>query len=518
VSKSFVIRLSVVVRFAALFLLLFASPLAAAQPEKSDFAAVGKDESVAHYERKSISYLRMLRTRGVSDDAYRILESAIRRNIELPRFDYNDIGHIDRLTPQDAAEAVQAYLDEIKLDRAREQAEFDFRFKDYSITAADLRRIADSAYLYQPHITSFVHERERYVVVVNGVRQVRRRWVARVSVAVRFYSVDFDRGRAEHMTTLRASGRGSVQVGFQGDDAARREAVASAAQSIGRELEKQVRAVDAFRLLTPIRAADLNSVTFELTRNEGLKLDQGFYVYDFFTDGSRKRAGYVRVRRVGDGEKRLDSAARNITVRQGWSFDEGQLLEEHPQKGLGFKLEARLQRLAVDPVPELQLPAAEHGAKLALEAQYHIAPLVGVSELYAVLGGHWLAASMMELGLEVGLDKRFFLRRLVMVPGIRLGGLRTYWHFAGLTGADAARTFRGDSLGVTPRMGFEFFLTPEFSLSAGVGYRLYSPQTVLSYEDGASESGSSYRDFGSRYDFRYNPSGWDAGAGVMFSF
>lgn len=495
---------------------------AATKDAKDALGALGKDESVATYERKSITYLEMLNRAGADDDVYSAVEAAVRANVELPRFDYNDVSRFRTLTPEGAAKLVKEYLDKVKLERAREQAqEYDVRFKDFVITGEDLRRISGSAYLYQPSLNYARAYKERYIIYQNGRPIVVQRWVADVRVTVTFYSVDFNSGTAKEMAQISASGSGSETIGgFSTGGGARASAIREAAGSAGFQLSKEVRKVDAFNLLTPVSAAGLNSVSFGLSKKEGLKLDQGFYVYDYLSTGGRERVGYVKVTRVGDGQKVLDSDAQNITVSNGLSFEEGQLLQEHPQLGIKITPSGGIQRFKTKAPAGLEVGEDQMAGKFRLDVSYDIAEKVNWPEVYATAGLHLSAGASydLEYGLEVGLDKRFYLRRLVLTPGVRVGFLRDHWAFntesALLDSYDDIRAeasnLVGSSLGVTPRFAAELFLNPEWSLTANVGYRFYTPQTVLSNPD----TDNTFEIPG----FEYNPSGLDATVGVSYTF
>jgi hypothetical protein len=495
---------------------LLAALPAAAQEAKDASEPKGKDESVATYERKSITYLETLDAAGAEPEVYDAVVAAVRRNVELPRFDYNDVSRFRSLTPAEAARLVKEYLDKIKLERAKEQAAFDVRFKDFTITGDDLRRIARSAYLYQPEITRGRTYKERYTVYRNGMAMTVERWVAEVGVRVTFYAVDFASGKADVMADLRASGRGSATVGLS--PSPRRDAINEAAASAGAELNKLVRSVDAFNLLTPIATAGLNSVTFALSKKEGLKLDQGFYVYEYLTTGGRERMGYVKVTRVGDGEKVADSEAQNITVSGGLRFDEGQLLQEHPQIGWAIRPEFGLKRFSLHAGDGIGMHSASAGGFGGVTAAYDIAEEVGIPEVHATATLSGMIANFAELGLEVGLEKKFYFRRLAVSPAVRVGLLRDWFSFdpngkafekLGNPGDVAA--MQGSSVGVTPRLGLEVFLTPEWALTAYGAYRAYTPQSSASLSN--TDTGNSYD-----FDFAYRPSGLEAGAGVAFTF
>jgi hypothetical protein len=490
---------------------------------KDGLGGLGKDESVATYERKSITYLEMLNHAGADDDVYAAVQAAVRANVELPRFDYNDVSRFRTLTPGDAAKLVKEYLDKVKLERAREQAtEFDVRFKDTVITGEDLRRIANSAYLYQPTLSHSRVRKERFVMYQNGRPVIVQRWVANLRVDVAFYAVDFNSGTAKEMGHISAAGSGSATIGgFNSSGGARSTAIREAADSAGSQLSKDVRTIEAFNLLTPIAAAGFNSVNFGLSRKEGLKLGQGFYVYDYLTTGGRERVGYVKVMRVGDGEEVLDSEAQNITVSNGFSFEEGQLLQEHPQHGVKVLPKVGILQHRVKAPATLGVDESSMAGAFGVEVSYDIGDRLGIPEVYAA-GALGLSAGSsynLEYGLEIGLDKRFYLRRLVLTPGFRVGILRTHWSFdptspllQGYENFEDASNLVGSSLGVTPRFGAEIFLTPEWSFVANAGYRLYTPQTSANLYN--PDTDASFDVDG----FEYNPSGLDASLGVSYTF
>lgn len=510
-----------------LLLLAAAAPAAARAAEpapaagataKDGLAPTGKDESVARYERKSITYLEMLDLANADADIYAAVEQEVRRNVELPRFDYNDVSRFRTLTPAEAARLVKEYLDTTKLERAKEQAAYDVRFKDYTITGDDLRRIANSAYLYQPALRSARAHKERYVIYQNGRPMIVQRWVARVDVRVTFYSVDFAQGIAKEMAVIGASGSGSSTIGFLGDGGSRDAAIREAAASAGQELRKDVRGIEAFNLLTPIAAAGANSVSFGLTKKEGLELDQGFYVYEYLTTGGRERVGYVKVTRVGDGKTEADSDAQNIYVSNGFTFDEGQLLQEHPQLGIRAQPEFGIQRYKLHAGPDLGIDSSSGGARIQVSVAYDIAERLGIPEVHAVADLHLMAANFLEYGVEFGLDKRFYLRRFALSPGFRVGFMRSMFALSteGFQDLEASDTFatvtmRGDSLGVTPRLGAEIFLTPEWSITGYAGYRLYTPLSDENVVD--ADTDEQYV-----FDFDYNPSGLQGGLGISYTF
>ncbi len=69
----------------------------------------------------------VLRDVSTDPDAYHLIERAIRSNVELPRFDYNDVSRFETLGPDEAAKLVKDYLDKVKLERARAgKAEYVF--------------------------------------------------------------------------------------------------------------------------------------------------------------------------------------------------------------------------------------------------------------------------------------------------------------------------------------------------------------------------------------------------------
>jgi len=172
----------------------------------------------------------------------------------------------------------------------------------------------------------------------------------------------------------------------------------------------------------------VNSVSFGLTRKEGLELDQGFYVYEYLTTGGRERVGYVKVTRVGDGKTEADSDAQNIYVSNGFTFDEGQLLQEHRRPASACSPSSACSATACTS-PDLGMDESSGGARLQVSVAYDIADKVGIPEVHAVVDLHLMAANFLEYGIEIGLDKRFYLRRLALTPGVRLGIMQNRWSF-----------------------------------------------------------------------------------------
>lgn len=476
--------------------------------------AVAQDNGagVVSTTRKSMTYVPMRNTAGATRDVYAEVERVVRTQVEQVRFDINELpGSLREMSVAEIAQLTRDYIDQIKLERAGERAEYDVRFKDLNITAADLVRIANSAYLYAPNLRHWNVEHTVSIVTRKQVPVRIDNYEATVGVNITFYRVDFDTGAAVEEFVLSTRGRGfaSSSPPFLTAAQARANAVAEALESLALDVRTKVRNLEPFKLQVNVERATGNGAYFPLTAKDGLVLDSLLKVEELTVDNKRLYAGYLIVREVGDGVTESQSYAQIISTKRGWTLSGGEMLAELAQKGYQFSVEGWAGSLDIQPDLQGRISAADTIGGLRLVATRLLAEELNFSGFRAGLNlGLGFAGDFIEGNAEIHLEKTWSFRRVFFGPALRVGALRA-WTAVDINefGSEAAAA---TSFGATAEGTANIFLTPNFYLRLRGGYRLYAPTTTLSFRDDTVVV--------SLDGFEYDPSGWQASGGLAWSF
>ena len=450
--------------------------------------------SVQQTERSSISRFRINVDR-VGERYQGAAAKAIAEAVELKRFDLNDLGAVQGLTLDELGRLVSKYLDAIKVERARSQAEFDARFKDEIITWDMLRRIVDSAFIYEATVTRYAAVKGRSSFV-PGVQT--QGWEATVAVRVQFWRVSFETGKVDPVATVKAEGTG-FSPGAGSD--ARDNAVESALALMKRKLSTEVRNRDEFSLATNITKAKWNSVWFPGTKGDGIMPDTLYKVQEQLASGELVNRGWVKTRSVGDGKKEFETRAQVIAVKRGWALEGGELLKEYAQSGLLFGVEGGA--VLTDIKGGSALGSAYDVSVMPFgAASFHMAANTrNVREFfYGARVQLGVAGGFIDLNLEPSIEKRFYLRRMITTLGLAVGYSRIFF-------ADSSDSYQMQSFGVHPYLELELWTTPVMQLYARGGYRLYTDASDPIDSDGNDVS---FRGLG------YSTRGLDFAVGLHF--
>ncbi len=450
--------------------------------------------------RKSLTYVRLANRAGARADDYALAEKTVRRNVEQGRFDINELPPgASALDVPALARMTRDYLDTVKLERAADRADFDARTKSLDITAEDLVRVAASGFLYAPVLRRLAVDR-RVMMVPQGGRMVRvETWVAEAVVEVVFWRLNFNDGTAQE--AYRVVAAGSSNGGF-GGGATRSDAVRGALADMGESLKVQVRNLADFRLQVNVERAGWNGAWLPLTVRDGLILDSLLRAEELTTDGTSRRVAWLAVRDVGDGKTESQSYAQVIGVRDGWSLTGGEMLFEVAQRGIGLQVSPLHAAVDVsDPSGNAATADRLWGGRLL--AAKRLAEATGISEFFAelaVAGG--LAGDLFEIGVAIGVAKRFSFHRFFVGLGVHAGPLR-------VQGPGPLGNGGAWSVGVDGELTLSAWLSPNFALEAWGGGRAYLPVDALYDSDDVMISDPG---------FRYRPTGWILGAGPVFRF
>ncbi|MCX5859788.1 MAG: hypothetical protein NT056_07840 [Proteobacteria bacterium] len=459
------------------FIFLALGPALAQQGATKEESEKGK---IGKYERKSISYFKTYYQVPMDQRHQEVTEKGIRGAVELGRFDYNAIP-IEVENINDLAQLIAKYVDQVKLDRAKAQGREDYRFKEKLVTGADLERIINSAYIYTPTVTKFKMERTSKTVhdSITGQNTTKNYWNATVGADVTFYHVtpQYVNGQIDsvQLTVLKTISQESTQDKeiipiLSPEDKAKWGAFDSAVNNpflgLARQIQVELRKITEFQLSAQVQSSGWNSVEFEFGKQSDVELDAGYKVYEEVAGKGKTYIGYAKVRRVGDekGQPPVSSRAQKIISKE--KIEAGTELKEYPQLLVDGYI-----RFGLLPIDQSNLNAdagsMAFGPVGGLELD--LARFIAVSELWFSAEGYIaMASDAYFYGVEGGLVKKFYLRRLALDLGVRGG-----WSRVTLSGG-ANDGYMQDQFGVTPYGGLELLLAPWLSVTGQVGFRLYT--------------------------------------------
>lgn len=504
---------------AAILLLLF--PNANAQERK--------------YERKSITSLgSVLIKPGLSPAPdLSIVQNRLKAYIELPRFDFNALSEQTMqefrqkasktdLSPESigavlnqtvvpkvlevvkavAALRAQGNLKEEDLARAAVD-----KMKGSGLTAEDIKKVYNSAFIYLPVITDYTEQTvaENFVVEVKGYILWYRIIVSddgKSASAVLLTNLSQPKGgsfshRADEKVKLK---RREVD----GKTYARLKAIGGWAQAEALAM----RDLPEFKLSAEIRSVEGQFVTAGLGKREGLNLDDGFNVVDFFDDGSggvlTKEIGFYRAAQVADN--RTDDSQSSLFygyIRAG--VERGSLLVERPRLPVDVRIRPRFSTLNI---PRTAIPADERtyntlraggfgfgnvfafndnassAASIDAALFLNLARYTGITQFFTVVEGSFTLPLMTgpnvfasSWSVYLGVQKKFWFSWINLSLGALAGG-----DFLSVSGSDntAGRLENLDltMLGARLEASLELMLTPDLLFSASLGYKLTTAPLV----------------------------------------
>ncbi len=502
-----------------------------------------KKEEAEKYTRKSITYLKMIyppRIEALSQeveflsgfDLVGFIEKKIREAVEMKRFDYNDVKIPEGANINDIAHLVKTYIDEVKVDRARAEAKMDWRFKDLVITADDIKRIAESAYLYRPEIRKF-HVKRKIVYdrdsgdITETIKQIflpfsgqikkrdgKAKDIIEVSIGVnvRYWRVDFDTGDPRDVAQIYAEHKNSVVVGedkiFETPLEAFIRCTDEAVFWLSRKINAETRKIPDFLLYGPVASVSAFKVFSPITKRDGAYLDSDFAVMERVEEETlpKNGAGEIGAGEIGAGEKgeKKEAEARKEErkikeIRVGWararkivedesslsefqilagSPEVGQLIKEYPLVGVGAFI---MGGYILGPkLTDTKGEVSKNGILISIRPKANLATAfsVNLSELYLIGGAGF---TFLQGGIDIagygGLRKKFYIRSLALAPQMLIGYSRLFIPVE--TGEEIAQ---GESIGIIPSLSLEMFFHPRFSVFVSAEYKLFTKVESAKYK------------------------------------
>lgn len=502
------------------------------------------DETQESYQRKSITYLGIVPEGvGVPEEDIGIIEKAIRRGIELKRFDYNAVALGNVYTIDQFVAELREYVKQRAVDRAAAEAEYEARFKRARVLASDIDRIMSSAYFYlikvvayraSPRICPWDPVAAAAQKCTPGAAGIQ----AMVNATVTFWKADLGEGGQPPYYTLVKEVRHAPVKGFAAYESppepppasapdeivrqfrqmlaaynarlpqlqqdARLQAVAEAAGGLSLWLSKGMKQIPDFQLKTPVQAALSDGVEFMLGKDEGVRLDDTYDVTEFDPSGKKKIIGYVKVRKIGEakgtGEGNPSYAEK---VKEKRKYVGGEQLYEHAMIGLAVGIHGVFEVVFKDLLKRLDEATGDEKMGFypgfGIYVDYNLAPVLGISEFYSSL-----EADVLLLGDDhnlihamLGFKKKWYITSLVVSVMARLG-ISYYLIGDTDTGDEVPDLY---AVGFDAGLGLEYYMIPEFSIYLKAMFRYFTAP----FEEG--------------YDERYEPEmGVNASLGVFLAF
>jgi len=493
-----------------LVLVLGLSTAAGAAEDKEQ--KMSADQTQQRYQRKSITYLGMVVAPAVRADAEHLglVEQAIRRGIELKRFDYNHVDLGRAFTIDQFVATLREYVKKRAVDRAAAEAEFEARFKQARVYMKDVERIMNSAYFYRINVKMLNVRRgkcpeKKAEALLLGCVPGAEGMLATLNASVTFWRANLvDESKPPYQLIKEVTHIKPVW-GFQelaleilkdpeklpqamhnAGLAATREAAGGLAQW----LSKGMKQIPDFKLKTPVQAALSDGVEFMLGKQEGVRMDDTYDVTEFDAAGKKSLIGYVKVRKIGDARasgEGTPSYAEKVKEKKG--FVGGEQLFEHPMIGLSAGVSFVLEVAVKDVLGQDGL-GIYPGA--ALYVDYDLAPLLNWPEFYVSAEADFLYVPTDFSGWNVflihamlGLKKKWYAESLVFTVGLR-GGISYYQVETDLG------SYEGDSLGfgADAYFGLEYYIMPEFSIFSKFAGRFFTnPMQMAGGGDADPEMG-----------------------------
>lgn len=471
-------------------------------------------ETQRKYERKSISFIDMLIVTSpnlkVRHDEVSYILKNIRKYIELERFDYNPIpenmmkelrtkltsrgvitlDELRGLIDETLVSSLKTILDMESEMRASELVSESDRAsfiateaKELGITAEDIEKVLNAAYLYIPALTNYTVSKD---TIKNKMR-------CTMGLAVIWYHLVYkgDKTHIELIKITKTKSLGTAALDAKGlkwppmigkKVNPREYAYYSAVNTASKNLQWEMKSLTLSKLSAPLIEAFSNSVKFNLGTKEGLKLDWKFDILETIeTEKGLKehKVGFVKVRSIANNKKNRNalSGAQPIIG----SFDKGMLAVEHPRLGMDILLRGCYFPVSVKESSSLK-DSSGGSFGIDISAQYNIGqglpgfmPPFMRSEVWSTMNFQFGIAPGIKTvektatisGAEFGFLKKLYFHRLALIGESRFG-------FSGLSlGKENA-----SSSGFTFLGGIEIAVLTDLNIGLQGGYRLYGEDNL----------------------------------------
>jgi len=323
------------------------------------------------YARKSVAFVDALMIADsdirLSNENERYLLNAVHESIRIPRFDYNPLPDVVQITFKKnlqtkgmvaddkiaavirdiIAPEIIKYLDVSKELRAQnlvsevqKNSFIAIKAKELGVTAEQMEQVMNSSYIYVPFISKYKLKKEKdekdlSVSVSGGL--------------IWFHIIAGDEPQVEKLATIRSDATSSAEkkkvYDFEGKKIDAEEYVyRTAVQTLTMNLQVLTRGIDMFKLTAPIADVDGRTIRFPLSKAEGIRMDEPFFVGEYSETKNGKikfrQSGFVRVGTVSDPNKPGKQLSTAWAVKKG-DWVRGMTILEHPRIGVDISVKPR---------------------------------------------------------------------------------------------------------------------------------------------------------------------------------
>jgi hypothetical protein len=475
--------------------------------------------------RSSVSYVDLMvieQGDNIASSDQQFLLDQIRKSVETPRFDFNPLpdkyvvafkqevrrGNLSEDQCRQALEThlmphlirVLKYYKEVRALPEVERHRFIVqKAKEDGVTAEDLTRVMNSAYIYIPSVQSYQLKRNG---TISAELEIGASWYHLVfegnTPVVRLEGRDLVSGEASASPTDTLHNK--VRVTPEGH--AFREAAEKAARNL------KVRVAERFPTRAPIDGIHGRYVHVPLGKKEGIGKDTKFYVAEYYENDQgeliRHDVGHVLAVSIGDNRQFSDNETRCMGIIG--SYETGMVAIEHPRLMVDLRVGGAWMPMTIDSFAVMigsqefvsidgDYTTGTFGGQAAL--QYDLASAMNVSQLFfnmqLNLGLARPDGSFRDddlpiitvVGLRGGFLKKFYLSRLALV--LEANGT---WQTVSMNNTvnDTKYEFQVQKFGGVVGGGLEFALGIDWNFGLGASYAFTEKHKYLELKiDGTAQ-------------------------------
>ncbi len=471
------------------------------------------------YERKSISYANVVLTTNpdikIDEKQANYIIKKFREYIEMPRFDYNPIPNelLSEFEFEVKSRGTRVTLDEVVeilkekfvpkiieildiekemraqnlVTEAQRNSFIATKAKTLGITAEQLMKVMNSAFIYIPVISDYKTEEVRGALSIT------------INAGAIWYRVTYDESGASDLKLVvkkETMGIGVAKIGkdfkHEGEKVNDKEyAFRTAVIALARDLQVATREIPEFQLGAQVIEVYPNHVTFPMGAREGIKIDDGFDLVEVQEnpDGEINfvKVGFARVTYVANNRTNPGVFSRaQIIIGRG--LEPGIYVSERPK--LPIDLVGRILnnpftvKLNNPYTGETITTNKMTGISIGVDLLYDLGRNINVPQFW-VGGGFSFGTGSVEnldiiknifwgqepnvliVELRGALVKKFYFKRFCALGRVDLILEETKF-------SKDEDELSHSSLGLGFGIGGEYVVTPDLNLGFNVGYRLFS--------------------------------------------
>lgn len=499
-------------------------------------------EEAGKYDRSSISYIDALwlldgSTRNMSGAQVGQILDATKKEIMMKRFDYNPLPSyikarfvaeanrslsnfagdddaalkaVTKVMNKTVVPEVVKILDATKELRAQkmltEEQKNSFitdKAKELGITAAELKKVMNSAYIFIPLA-------KNYVQTTNGDS-----YTEKISLGIIWWRISTEGGSAKATVATqdftKTMGMATVGASY-GAGGHKAYAFNSMVKNGARNLKVATQEIPEFKLSGQVLSGNGMKATFDLGKEEGIRVDDKYYIMKNTMDGKQKKAGWIIVKKVGDSTGSMGYQSKGQVISGKPMI--GSVVQEFPRLPIDITLGYKLVNYDINQskddgygeyIDSINISTVN---VLTAGASYNFGRHLKVSQLWFDFNygfgfgdaagsiRNWNKAltsdsayadaeKVQNVSFEFGLTKKFYMRRMGI--DLQAGFITQTMRIKTVELGLIALGIENESIGGYVRGGLSFAVSPRVSIGVKGGYQIMgkSDEWTLAARDGA---------------------------------